>query len=66
MLYNNIKKGDIMQNIKDYSEREVYLIIVNDEYLYSQRLEFKNNPSSIDIFFNYTEDQLNYFLDNIE
>lgn len=55
-----------MQNIKDYSEREVYLIIVNDEYLYSQRLEFKNNPSSIDIFFNYTEDQLNYFLDNIE
>lgn len=61
-----LTKGDTMINLEDYSEKELYLLITNDEYFYSQRLEFKNNPSSIDIFFQYTDDQLKYFLENIE
>lgn len=55
-----------MQDIKQYSDKELSLLIYNDEYLYKQRHEFYKSPSALGIFFEYRPEQLETFLSDYE
>lgn len=51
------------QDIRDFSDQELSLIVMNDENLYTQRRQIlqdceMNRPSILAELFEYTEDQL--------
>jgi hypothetical protein len=58
------------QDLKQFSDQELSLIVMNDECLYNQRRSIlraydKNTPSILSDLFEYTENQLNILAQDI-
>jgi hypothetical protein len=54
------------QNITEYSDEELSMLIFNDETLYRMRRSILKNPSILDDFFEYNHDQLMNLIDDIK
>ena len=55
-----------MYNIETRSDRELYLIVINDEYYYSLKDNFKGLIRELNRFYMYNNDQLLYLFDTLQ
>ena len=55
-----------MYNIETRSDRELYLIVINDEYYYSLKGNFKGLIRELNRFYMYNNDQLLYLFDTLQ
>lgn len=54
------------QDITEYSENELSLIVMNDEGLYKMRRSLLRDPSFLDEFLIYTKKQLKVLIKDIQ
>lgn len=55
-----------MQDLTDYSELELSLLVYNDEGLYRMRRHILRDPSLLNDMFKYTDDQLKVLISDLK
>ena len=53
------------QDLTQYSENELSLIVMNDEYLYKMRRQILRSPKLLDEYFIFDDDQLEVLLQDL-